>query len=188
MLEELTDHIMDIAMNSVRAGSRNIHISVMNRASARELAVSIVDDGSGMDADTVKSVTDPFFSTKEGRRVGLGVPLLKGATETCDGRFHLKSMPGEGTEIEAIFPLDNPDVPPLGNVREAILLLCVTNPEVRFSFRSNIDGNEFEFDTKEINDVLGGLPINHPEVVTFLTHYIEGNHDKKKREVAPVRE
>jgi hypothetical protein len=174
MLEELTDHIMDIAMNSVRAGSKNVHISVISRPAAGTLTISIVDDGSGMDADMVQSVTDPFFSTKEGKKVGLGVPLLKGAAETCGGAFHLKSAPGKGTEIEAVFPLDNPDVPPLGNVREAILLLCVTNPEVRFSYRSDIDGKDFEFDTREINDVLGGLPINHPEVVTFLTRYIKG--------------
>jgi hypothetical protein len=174
MLEELSDHIMDIAMNSVRAGSKNIWISVVTQPATDSLSISIVDDGSGMDEEAVKAVTDPFFSTKEGKSVGLGVPLLKGATEMCDGEFRLKSAPGKGTEIEALFPLENPDVPPLGNVKETIFLLCVTNPDVRFCFRSNLDGNEFVLDTKEINEILGELPINHPEVVTFLSRYISG--------------
>ncbi len=175
MLEELADHIMDIVMNSVRAGARNVSVSVVARPDTGSLAITIADDGSGMGEEALRRVTDPFFSTKAGRQVGLGVSLLKGATEMCDGEFHMESAVGKGTVVKAVFPLDHPDVPPLGNVRETVLLLCVTNPGVHFSFRSELDGKEFSLDTKEINDVLGGLPINHPEVVSFLTRYIEDN-------------
>jgi hypothetical protein len=173
MLEELSDHIMDIAMNSVRAGAKNIFISVNTEASTGILAIAITDDGVGMGEEALRSVSDPFYSTKEGKKVGLGVPLLKGAAEMCGGEFRLKSSPGQGTEIGVTFPLDNPDVPPLGDVRETFLLLCVSNPDVRFRFRSSMDGKDFELDTKEINNILDGLPINHPEVVSFLTRYIK---------------
>jgi signal transduction histidine kinase len=174
VLEELSDHIMDIAMNSVRAGAKNVFVSVVASAPQGTLSITIGDDGAGMGEEALKKVSDPFYSTKDGKKVGLGVSLLKGAAEMCGGEFRITSAPGKGTEIEALFSLDHPDVPPLGNVKETMLLLCVTNPEVRFSFRLRAEGKDFDLDTKEINDILGGLPINHPEVVTFLTRYIEG--------------
>jgi Histidine kinase-, DNA gyrase B-, and HSP90-like ATPase len=172
MLEELSDHLMDIAMNSVRAGAKNVGISVVADKSRNVLTVTIVDDGKGMDENMVRSVTDPFFSTKPGKNVGLGIPLLKGAAEMCDGQFTLESKNGSGTRIRASFALDHPDLPPLGNVKETIFLLCVSNPDVRFRLLYRPDSEEFTFDTKEINDTLEGVPINHPEVIGFLKQYL----------------
>jgi hypothetical protein len=173
VLEELSDHIMDIAMNSVRAGAKRVALSVVADGAKDRLTISITDDGVGMAEETVKNVIDPFYSTKAGKKVGLGLPLLKGAAEMCDGDFHVSSALGKGTEIEATFALDHPDLPPLGDVKETMFLLSVSNPEVRFSFRYDIDGKEFLLDTGEVADALGGVPINHPEVVTFLRRYME---------------
>jgi hypothetical protein len=173
VLEELSDHIMDIAMNSVRAGANNIFISVIGNPESNRLSIAIIDDGAGMDEETLKSVSDPFFSTKAGKNIGLGVSLLKGATEICDGEFHLASTPGVGTKIEAIFPLHHPDVPPLGNFKETMFLLCVANPDIRFSFCYSLNGKDFDLDTKEINNILEGLSINHPEVMSFLSRYMD---------------
>jgi hypothetical protein len=174
MLEELSDHLMDIAMNSVRAGAKNIGISIVADKSRNILTITAVDDGKGMDEEMVRSVTDPFFSTKPGRKVGLGIPLLKGAAEMCDGQFVLNSRDGAGTEIRASFTLDHPDLPPLGNVKETVFLLCVSNPGVRFRLRYRPDSEEFTFDTKEITDALESVPINHPEVIRFLKQYLGG--------------
>jgi len=172
MLEQLSDHLMDIAVNSVRAGAREVGISVMTDRSQNLLTIAVVDDGRGMDEEMARSVTDPFFSTKPGRKVGLGIPLLKGAAEMCDGQFALESKHGSGTEIRASFVLDHPDLPPLGNVKETLFLLCVSNPEVRFKLRYCQGSEEFMFDTKEVEDSLQGVPINHPEVVAFLKRYL----------------
>ena len=172
MLQELSDHVMDIAMNSVRAGAREIGISIVADKSRNLLTIAIADDGKGMDETTRINVTDPFFSTKPGKNVGLGIPLLKGAAEMCDGQFELESKPGIGTEIRAGFALDHPDLPPLGNVKETLFLLCVSNPEVRFRLDYRPDSEQFSFDTKELTDSLDGVPINHPEVIGFLKRYL----------------
>jgi signal transduction histidine kinase len=172
MLEELSDHLMDIAVNSVRAGARDIGISIVADKPRNLLTVIIVDDGKGMDENMMRSVTDPFFSTKPAKKVGLGIPLLKGAAEMCDGQFALTSRDGTGTEIQASFALDHPDLPPLGNVKETVFLLCVSNPEVRFRLRYRPDSEEFTFDTKDIKDRLEGVPINHPEVIGFLKRHL----------------
>ena len=50
------------------------------------LTIRVRDDGRGMDAETLQRVTDPFFTTRTTRHVGLGVPLLKAAAERCNGR------------------------------------------------------------------------------------------------------
>jgi len=173
MLERLTDHIMDIAMNSVRAGGRNVSIAVISKKERNLLTITISDDGSGMTEDVARAAMDPFFSTKEKKGVGLGIPLLQGAAEMCGGDFSLESSPGKGTTVRAAFALDHPDLPPLGNMKETVLLLCVSNPEVRFVFRYQDDGREFVLDTGEIHELLGGVPINHPEVIDFLERYLE---------------
>jgi len=175
MLEHLTDHIMDIAMNSVRAGGRNIFIDVVSKKEGNLLCLTITDDGMGMTEDVARAAKDPFFSTKEKKAIGLGIPLLQGAAEMCGGDFSLESAPGKGTTVRAAFALDHPDLPPLGNLKETILLLCVTNPEVHFVFRYQDDGKEFLFDTNEIHGLLDGVPINHPEVIDFLERYL-GEH------------
>jgi hypothetical protein len=173
VLEELSDHLMDISMNSVRAGAKNVALSVVADEAQHRLTILITDDGVGMSEEAVKNVTDPFFSTKTGKKVGLGVPLLKGAAEMCEGEFHIRSAPGKGTEIEAVFALGHPDLPPLGDVKETMFLLSVSNPEVRFSFRYDVGGKEFLLDTGEMKDALGGVPLNHPEVIGFLRRYVE---------------
>ncbi len=173
MLERLTDHIMDIAMNAVRAGGRNVSIAVVSKKERNLLTVTITDDGAGMTEDVARAAMDPFFSTKEKKRIGLGIPLLQGAAEMCGGDFSLESSPGKGTTVRATFALDHPDLPPLGNMKETILLLCVSNPEVRFIFHYQDDGKEFVLDTQEIHELLDGVPISHPEVIDFLERYLD---------------
>ncbi len=169
----MSDHVMDIAMNSVRAGARHISIAVVGDSTKNLLTITVGDDGVGMAEEVAQNVTDPFYTTKEGKRVGLGIPLLKEVAEMCDGGFLLKSTPGKGTEIEASFALDHPDLPPLGDVKETMLLLAVSNPEVRFSFRYARDEREFVLDTKDVVEALGDVPINHPEVIAFLKRYMK---------------
>ena len=173
MMEEICAHILDIAANALTAGARNISISIEKDRMNNMLSVWFKDDGKGMDEETVKRVVDPFFSTKKGKKVGLGIPLLKGTAETCGGKFHLKSKLGEGVDIFVTFQLDHPDLPPLGNLKDTIVVLIVGNPDVDFSFAYGVDGTRFSLYTKDIKALIGDVPVNHPEVVKFLTDYLD---------------
>jgi anti-sigma regulatory factor (Ser/Thr protein kinase) len=172
MLEELSHHIMDMAMNSIRAGSKEIQISLVADKESGILTLSIDDKGAGMTDEQAKAIIDSFSTTKTGTKVGLGVPLLKGATDMCGGQFSVRSAPGEGTKIVATFLLDHPDLPPIGNINDTFFLLCVTNPDVRFVLRYKVNGKDFRLDTDEINARLKGVPINHPRVIEFLKRYL----------------
>jgi signal transduction histidine kinase len=173
MMEELCAHIMDLVTNSLRAKAQNILVSVELSPATRHLTLIIKDDGMGMDEETRRKVLDPFFSTKAGRKVGLGVPLLKGTAETTGGSFSLASEPGKGTEICALLDADHPDLPPLGNLKDTILVLVVGNPDVNFTFRYTDSHKDFLLDTKEVRDLLEGVPLNHPEVINFLRKYLD---------------
>lgn len=175
MMDDICAHITDITANSKSAGAKNILVSIEKNEKKNKLSLKISDDGKGMDKDTAEKVVDPFFSTKTGRKVGLGIPLLKGTAETCGGLFSLKSAISIGTEIEVSFLLDHPDLPPIGKLKDTILMLVVTNPEIHYSFNIKTDNNEFLLDTNEINKLLDGLPINNPEVIRFLTIYLDEN-------------
>ena len=73
-MQELSLNILDIAENSVKAGASLITVAVCYRPAADRLTVTITDDGCGMDAETVRKVTDPFYTTRTIRRVGMGLP------------------------------------------------------------------------------------------------------------------
>jgi hypothetical protein len=173
MMEELCAHIMDIAANALTAGARHIIVSIDVDHGANILSVTFRDDGKGMDEEMVRRVTDPFFSTKKGKKVGLGIPLLKGTAETCGGRFSLTSTPGQGVDIRVSFQLDHPDLPPLGNLKDTILVLVVGNPDVDFTFDVRVDDKAFGLYTTEVKEMIGGVPINHPEVMNFLLEFLD---------------
>ncbi|HPU29253.1 MAG TPA: hypothetical protein PLM71_02900, partial [Syntrophorhabdaceae bacterium] len=83
----------------------------------------------------------------------------------------------KGTDIMASFQLSHPDLPPLGNVKDTILVLSISNPEVDFFFDIKNDIMSFTFNTKEIKTLLDGLPINSPEVIKFLKNYLDEHLD-----------
>ncbi len=173
MMEDLSLHIMDIVTNSVRAGAKNILIAIEKDDTTSMMRLEVSDDGHGMDAETAMKVQDPFFSTKEGRKVGLGIPLLKGTAETTGGSFSLTSEVGVGTCIRVTFDALHPDLPPLGNIRDTFFVLIVSHPEIDFNLRYAVDGKDFVLNTVEWRKELDGIPLNHPEVIGFLSNYLD---------------
>lgn len=173
MMEDISSHIMDIAMNSVTAGADRISIVIEKNPATEIFKLVVADNGAGMDAETMIKVQDPFFSTKTGRKVGLGIPLLKGTAETTGGSFRLESEKGVGTSITATFDSRHPDLPPLGNIRDTFFVLIVSHPEVDFDLHYSVNGKTFALDTAEMKTELEGIPLNHPEVISFLGKYLD---------------
>ena len=66
------------------------------------LTVVIKDNGCGMTEEQVNHVTDPFFTTRTTRKVGLGVPFFKYAAESTGGSFTIQSEVGTGTVVTAV--------------------------------------------------------------------------------------
>lgn len=172
-MRELALHLMDIAENSVAAGAHDITIEVTEDIANDRLQMSVEDDGKGMDTEMVRRVADPFVTSRTTRKVGLGIPLLKEAAEACNGRLEIHSEPGKGTRIWVDFQHSNIDRMPLGDLTGTIFSLVVAFPEIHWVFRYRVDRDEFLFDDQPIKEILQGIPLTEPDILSYLRETIQ---------------
>ena len=165
-------NVLDVAENSVAAGSTLTSITVEIDTAKRLLAVTIADNGKGMDEETVRRVTDPFYTTRTTRPVGMGIPLFRMAAEATGGSLSITSKPGAGTTVTAVFGLSHIDRLPLGDMDGTVSTLVRMNPGLDFCYIHRVDGREFVFDTREIRDILGDVPLDDPDVALWLNEYL----------------
>lgn len=143
-MENLSLHILDIVENSIRAGAKKILIEIIEDKKKDLLTVRINDNGKGMDECILKGVLDPFFTTKSGKRVGLGLSLLSQASELAEGKLTIDSKKGEGTKVQATFRLSHPDIKPMGEMIETIAVLIASHPEIQFVYNyDGVEGKQF---------------------------------------------
>ena len=174
-MKDIALHILDIAQNSISAGSAIINIGVNEDHEKDILVLQIDDNGQGMDLETVKRVTDPYYTSRTTRRVGLGIPLLMHNARQAGGSFSVSSDPGKGTRITALFRLSHIDIPPRGDIAGVISLLAGANPEIDFIYRYSAGSAEYVFDTREVKDVLQDVPVSEPAVIRYMKEMIEEN-------------
>ncbi len=172
-MRELSLHLLDIAENSVNAKAKNVTIFVLEDTRSDRLYLSIEDDGVGMSPEMVAQVTDPFVTTRTTRKVGLGLPLLKGAAEACNGYLKVQSTLGVGTRVEIEFQRSHIDRMPLGDLPATILSLTIGFPAIHWVIRYQVNDNEFVFDSEPIQRELEGIPLSDPAVLAFLKEYVE---------------
>ncbi len=185
-MRELSLNVLDIAQNSITAGSTLTEITVDFDTTAKELTITISDNGCGMDEHKVKNVVDPFYTSRTTRKVGLGVPFYKMAAEMTGGRFHIESTPGVGTTSRAVFCYTNIDCMPLGDINDTIAVLIQCNPQLDFLYTYKLDGKEFKADTREFREILGDVPLNTNEVVVFIRDYLKENTESINGGVNPI--
>lgn len=174
-MNDLAMHILDIMQNSLSAGALLIKLTIIEDISTDRLVIIIEDNGKGMTEEQVSRLSDPFFTSRTTRKVGLGIPLLKQSAEQSGGEVVVKSEPGKGTIVTASFQHSNIDRPPLGDVANAFMLTVSSNPDVDFVLRYEIGGNVYVFDTVEVKEVLEGMPLNDASMIRTLTEMIDEN-------------
>ena len=148
-MQDLSLHILDVAENAIRAEAKTVTIKIVEDERNERLTLSIGDDGVGMDKETADRVLDPFFTTKGGKKVGLGLSLLAQAAKDTGGDLKVDSKETGGTTITAVFNPNHPDMKPMGDVLETVAALMVGNPGVRFIFDHEKGENSSHFDSHE---------------------------------------
>jgi signal transduction histidine kinase/CheY-like chemotaxis protein len=175
--------ILNLAVNArdaMASGGRltiaagQVHGALPDRLSpGGYILLKIRDSGCGMDAKTLRSATEPFFTTKEaGHGTGLGLSMVDGLANQLGGALGLESQPGEGTEVRLWLPIvkavatqevanSKPDV------GEGVLLLVDDDALVRMA-TADILG-ELGYRVTEAEDAQKALALIedgfHPDVV-----------------------
>ena len=171
-MRELSLHILDIIQNSIVAGATRIEISVEGDTTANRLTITITDNGKGMDAELLRKVRDPFTTSRTTRRVGLGIPMLAAASESCGGHLEIDSAPGKGAKIIAVFILDHIDRAPMGDITGTMISVIAANPDISFKFQQSMDDSQFILDTDVIHAQLEDVPLSDPAVIRWMKGYI----------------
>lgn len=174
-MTEISLNILDVAENSLKAGASEVKIICSANYSNNLLTVIIEDNGCGMNAEQLANVTDPFYTTRTTRKVGLGVPFFKEAAISAGGDFKITSEVGKGTVVRADFEIDNIDRMPLGDIASTMHTLITMHTETDFWFKYEIDEEQFILDTKEMREILGDIPFNTPDVSNYIRDLLKEN-------------
>lgn len=172
-MRELSLHVLDIMQNSSAAHASRIRVMIKSEASEGMLKIVIEDNGCGMDSEFLAGVIDPFTTTRTTRKVGLGIPLFKASAEQSGGSFTITSQKGVGTVVTAIFGIDNIDRPTLGDLPGVITDMSAAYPKVQVQLLLENGVKEFVFDSDEVRQTLGDVPLSEFEVVKWLREYID---------------
>lgn len=172
-MKELSLHILDIVQNSIRAEATEIGVRICEDTQKNLLTIQITDNGTGMDEETVKRVTDPFWTSRTTRKVGLGISLFQAAAERCEGSLKINSEVGKGTEVIIEFQLEHIDRAPIGNMADTMSLIIMTNEKIDFIYSHVLNEKEYVLETKELRKVLGDVPLSNLDVVEWIKSSIK---------------
>jgi signal transduction histidine kinase len=93
----------------ITASAKNVELAAvpaaeLDVAPGRYVRVSVIDDGCGIDADTLTHVWEPFFTTKPPGEGGLGLATVYGIARQAGGGVAIKSTIGRGTRVDVYIP------------------------------------------------------------------------------------
>ena len=174
-MKTITDHILDIVQNSIRANATLIEIIVEENKKNDIYSLMISDNGCGMDEETLKKAANPFFTSRKTRGVGLGLSLLKQNAENAGGSFSLHSVAGKGTEVKATFQLSNIDRPPMGDVWNMFYYTMIGNETIDFHYIHKTENGTFEIRSEEIKKNLEGVSLQHKEIREAILELVQNN-------------
>ncbi len=183
-MKELSLYILDITMNSVRAGASDIGITLTEKDSV--LDMYITDNGCGMTKEQVERLSDPFFTTRKTRKVGLGVPFLRMLAEMTGGTVEIESVPesegdDHGTKVHASFHTEHIDFVPLGDIVETVITLIQGSPNVNFVFLHETEKGQVRLSVSELREILGDdIPLSSFEILEWIKGYLTEQYDALK--------
>ena len=170
-MDELSLYVLDITMNSVRAGATVITVTL--REDGDWLWFTVSDNGCGMTKEQLDRLSDPFFTTRKTRKVGLGIPFLTMLAEMTGGYVKITSVhesesENHGTTTEAKFGKNHIDFIPLGDMVDTVKTLIQGSPDVNFTFLHSFPQGEVSLSCEELREVLGDISLAEPEILSWI--------------------
>jgi two-component system NtrC family sensor kinase len=101
-LDQVLFNLMSNARDAMPEGGA---MRIEARMRDDRLFVAIEDEGSGIPAEILSRIQEPFFTTKpEGS--GLGLAICRSLVWSMGGQMTLSSREGEGTQVELLLPVE----------------------------------------------------------------------------------
>ncbi len=184
-MDELSLYVLDITMNSVRAGATEIMVEL--KEDGEWLYFTVTDNGCGMTEEQVNRLTDPFFTTRKTRKVGLGIPFLTMLAEMTGGWVKISSKhesehDDHGTTTMAKFGMKHIDFIPLGDMIGTVKTLIQGSPDVNFTYSHKMAGGEVSLSCAALREILGEVPLNEPEVLMWIDEYLKEQYSENTNE------
>ena len=149
-------------------------------ATGKFALLRVEDDGMGMDAETLRRVFDPFFSTKEpGRGSGLGLATVHGIAQQNGGRVLVSSELGRGSQFCVYLPITDQREAPLREpaprspahspaLRTATILVADDEPTLRSVIRRSLSRLGHTVLLAEDRARALQVASSHPQVIDLL--------------------
>lgn len=182
-MKELSLNILDIVENSIKSEAELVEIEIIERTDSMTIRIS--DNGCGMKDDVLKSVNDPFYTTRTTRKVGMGIPLFRLSAEQTGGSLtitskHIDEYPDDhGTTVTAVFDKTHIDFTPLGDIISTLITLVQGHPDIDFIFNHSLSERLISLDTREMREVLGDLPLDTFEILIWIRENLEEQYEEK---------
>ncbi|MDQ8164271.1 MAG: response regulator [Gemmatimonadota bacterium] len=105
VLEQIVINLLNNARDAMPRGGR-IAITVdADATTPSRTRIQVSDNGTGMDANTLRRAGEPFFTTKaEGQGTGLGLFSVQSSLATFGGSLQVASSYGAGTTCTMLLP------------------------------------------------------------------------------------
>ena len=152
-MRDLSLHILDMIENSIRAGASEVRIAISEDVPADLLKITIDDNGPGLDVPE-RVMVDPFYTTKKGKRIGLGLSLFREAAVQAGGDLRLRRSDLGGLAVEVVMGLQHVDRPPLGDIAGMVSAVVCTNPDLALCCTFSVEPRHL---TVRVGDVLQSL-------------------------------
>ncbi len=105
---QLSQILMNLLLNAAQAMPEqggSITIEAHKIKFTDNVEISVADTGSGIPADILPHVLEPFFTTKRGKGTGLGLSISHAYARSHGGDIKVESIPDRGTTVRIVLPI-----------------------------------------------------------------------------------
>jgi len=167
-LRELSLHVLDLIENALTAGATVIEVSVEQDSGRDRLEIGVEDNGPGLRVPG-EQAANPFFTTKPGKKTGLGLSLLRFRCEQAGGGMEIGRSALGGVAVRARMGLRHVDRSPLGDLAATMSTVVSTSEGLDLRLALRADGRAWRM---ELGEVARELPEERrkPIALSRLVH------------------
>jgi polar amino acid transport system substrate-binding protein len=107
-LEQVVINLINNACDALSSSGQAVIVTTSTDRDRNLVILTVKDEGAGMPEETLRRVFDPFYSTKQDSGgTGLGLSISDGIVRDHGGMITLESVPGKGSEVTVVFPIED---------------------------------------------------------------------------------